>query len=579
MICKVADNIVSPLGFTTQENYLAVKSGYTSIQRYSQKWALPFPFMASLFSEVQENDFRKADFTRFEGLALASISRALAQTQLDLTKEKVLFILSSTKGNVGCLKDISSGKEEESTWENDYLEKDLSTSAKKIADYFGILSQPIVVCNACISGLSAIILSRRLLLSRAFDYAIVCGVDEQSDFIVSGFHSFMALSPEVCKPFDIERRGLNLGEAAATLILKYADEGEDNAWSLGKGRIFNDAYHISAPAKKGDGALLALQEVTEGIDKEGIAFINCHGTATMFNDQMEAKAIERADLQNLPVNAYKGYFGHTLAAAGVLEAILSMYSLDDKTILGTKGFEELGVSGGLHVVAHNEESHKNSFIKMLSGFGGCNAAMVFSKHQYGNEKQKPVKGTLISTHKVTITATEVSVDGKLLATIQQGKKLLDELYKQYVTDYPKYYKMDGLSQLGFIASELVLQAEGKERFIDTTNRGILLFNRASSVRSDMAYYSAIYDRFAFYPSPSTFIYTLPNIVMGEIAIRNRYYGETSFYILPAPNAEFQQTILQATFRDSSLKSILSGWINYIDDYHFETHLSIFEYKE
>lgn len=579
MICKIADNIVSPLGLTTHENYLVVKAGRTGIQRYSQRWSLPFPFMASLFSKEQETELKKDGFTRFESLALASIANALAQTKLNLASEKVLFILSSTKGNVSLLEDISSRDEKDNAPENACLQTDLSASARKIANYFGVQTQPIVVCNACISGLSAIILARRLLLSRAFDYAIVCGVDELSDFIVSGFHSFMALSPHACKPFDIERTGLNLGEAAATLVLKYIDEPVKGAWLLGKGSIFNDAYHISAPAKKGDGALLALQEATEGVNKEDVAFINCHGTATMFNDQMEAKAIERACLSTLPVNAYKGCFGHTLGAAGVLETVLSMHSLDNETVLATKGYEEIGVSGNLHVVNHNETTSKGSFIKMLSGFGGCNAAMIFSKNRYPKEVQKRAKGTVVATHEVRITTTQASVDGNILATNKQGKELLTELYKQRIDDYPRYYKMDGLSQLGFIASELLLQSEGKKRFMATANRGILLFNRSSSVSSDRRYYASIRNREAFYPTPSGFVYTLPNIVTGEIAIRNHYHGETSFYILSGPNAVLQQAILQATFRDSSLNSVLSGWLDYTDDTHFEAHLSIFEYKE
>ena len=137
--------------------------------------------------------------------------------------------------------------------------------------------------------------------------------------------------------------------------------------------------------------------------------------------------------------------------------------------------------------------------------------------------------------------------------------------------------MDGLCRLGFVASELLLQVEKTTNKLDNIfdrERAIMLFNRSSSISSDKRYLSSISDKDNYFPSPSVFVYTLPNIVTGEIAIRNNYHGETSFYILPRKDEEQMQTIIETAFVDKKTKSLLTGWVDYEDSGHFEADLSI-----
>ena len=566
MVYKIADNILSPLGATTAENYQAVKAGRSALARYDQRWSLPDKVLtASLFSQEQEQQFLISGLSRFESMVVTSVREALSQTTLDVSQPNVILIISTTKGDVELL---------EESPEADHLSP--ADSAQRIARELGFTTNPIVVCNACISGLSALILASRLLEDGQYDYAVVCGADSQSRFIVSGFLSLKALSPEPCRPFDMERMGLNLGEAAATMIL---GKGVGD-WTLGPGAIRNDATHISNPAKNGEGSCLALKTIVDDNDKESLAFINAHGTATIFNDQMESVAIERAGLADIPVNAYKGSYGHTMGAAGVLETILSMTALDDQTILATQGFEELGVSGRISLSASHQSTSKSAFVKMLSGFGGCNAALlcniegtVLLLHHDGDDVTK--EPSLCYTHRVRITPDSAEVDGRSLAIERTGKDLLKALYHHYVGDYPKYYKMDSLSRLGFVASELLLQAEeGRERFVTCDDRAVIFFNRSSSVCADRQYLETIADPENCFPSPSVFVYTLPNIVTGEIAIRNHYHGETSFYILPRRDDRLMQQVLHASCLDPVTQSILCGWLDYEDDAHFEADLRI-----
>ena len=574
MVYKIADNILSPLGATTAENYQAVKAGRSALARYDQRWSLPDKVLtASLFSQEQEQQFLISGLTRFESMVVTSVREALSQTTLDVSLPNTILIISTTKGDVELL---------ETSPEADHFSP--ADSAQRIARELGFTTDPIVVCNACISGLSALILASRLLEDGQYDHAVVCGADSQSRFIVSGFQSLKALSPEPCRPFDMERMGLNLGEAAATMILSNGS----GDWTIGHGAIRNDATHISNPAKNGEGSYLALKTVVDDTDKESLAFINAHGTATIFNDQMESVAIERAGLADIPVNAYKGCYGHTMGAAGVLETILSMAAIDDQTILATQGFEELGVSGHISLSASHQSTSKSAFVKMLSGFGGCNAALLFEEGGMRNEERDYLVGKKLkleyspssfllprsSSHSVLIRPDAVEVDGRHLPIDAFGKELLTALYRQYVGDYPKYYKMDPLSRLGFIASELLLQAEGAERFVACDDRAVIFFNHSSSVCADRQYIETIADPDNCFPSPSVFVYTLPNIVTGEIAIRNGYHGETSFYILPRQDDRLMQQILQASCLDSTTQSILCGWLDYEDDAHFVADLGI-----
>lgn len=569
MVYKVADNILSPLGATTAENYRAVKAGRSALARNDRRWLLPDEQLtASLFSKEQESQFLVDGLSRFESMAVTSVRQALSQTTLDVSQPDVVFILSTTKADVELL---TSG----STHQTVAVEESVQSpadSAVHIAKALGFTTEPIVVCNACTSGLSALILASRLLTIGAYEYAVVCGADSQSRFIVSGFQSLKALSPEMCRPFDMERMGLNLGEAAATMILGKGG----GAWTIGRGAVRNDASHISNPIKTGEGSYRALSAVVGDDRLSSYAFVNAHGTATIFNDQMESVAIQRAGLSTVPVNAYKGYYGHTMGAAGVLETILSMAALDDHTILGTRGFEELGVSGNVSLSAAHQSTDKRSFVKMLSGFGGCNAVQIFSRSEEEGvwSENTSLLELLATGHTVLILPDSVLVDGKEIDVEGKGKDLLTALYRQYVGDYPKFYKMDGLSRLGFMASELLLQAEGNDVAAEGDNRAVVLFNHSSSVSADRAYLDTIADPNNCFPSPSVFVYTLPNIVTGEIAIRHHYHGETSFYILPRRDEALMVSILRATFVDTATRSAVCGWLDYVDDQHFMADLQI-----
>ncbi len=370
----ISDNIVSPVGNTSAENFTALINGRSGITGHSLPSLSPVPFYASLLPDNFPAKIVAAPdkYTKFEALVIFSVTRALQEINIDLASADTILILSSTKGNISLL---------ETTADTDAI-KDaigLSSSAKKIARFFRLANTPLVVSNACISGLTALLTGKRLLETAQYKYAVVVGADLVSAFILSGFQSFQAISQQPCRPFDAARNGINLGEGAATIIL--SSEKKDSSIQLTGGAITNDANHISGPSRSGQELCMAINKALRQaqVQAADIGFISAHGTATVYNDEMEAKAFSLAGMETIPLNSLKGYYGHTLGAAGVMESVIAIHSLQEKKMVATRGFQETGVSTPVTVCKETMELDARHCLKTASGFGGCNAALVFSK--------------------------------------------------------------------------------------------------------------------------------------------------------------------------------------------------------
>jgi len=367
----VADNIISPLGKTIAENFSQLKNGVSGVKEHHSAMS-PVPFFASLF-DADEQLFQNSNYTKFEQLLIASIAGALHETDIDIKNKNTILIISSTKGNISLLEDETFGP--------DLTNRiSLSSSAKIVADYFGFQHTPVVVSNACISGVLGILTGMRLLRSGQYENAVIAGADVISKFILSGFQSFQALSPTRCKPFDQSHDGLNLGEGAGTVILSTNKKYADNVKVKG-GSISNDANHISGPSRTGQELAGAINNSLKdaSVSAADIDFISAHGTATVYNDEMEANAISIAGLSAVPLNSLKGYYGHTLGAAGLIESIISLQSLKQNYILPTIGFRESEDPGKINVSSVPLQIQADNFLKTASGFGGCNAAVIFGK--------------------------------------------------------------------------------------------------------------------------------------------------------------------------------------------------------
>jgi len=376
----VADNIVSPLGDTTTENFTRVSAGESGITQHADTSLSAAPFYAAMLSRQQLAGYvatgHLQGHTKFEQLIILSVKRALAQTNITLADKRTIFIVSTTKGNIELLEQQPSG----GTPPLEAMQ--LFNTAQQLGRYFNAANVPLVVSNACISGLLAILTGKRLIDAGLYDHAVITGADVVTQFVLSGFQSFQAVSNAPCRPFDAARNGVTLGEGAATVILTNdpAHVSSNERIVLGNGAVSNDANHISGPSRTGAELSTAMQLAMNGsgLAPHDIGFVSAHGTATLYNDEMEAKALHLAALQAVPVNSLKGNYGHTLGAAGLIEAIIGMACLRQRIVLPTLGFETLGVSMPVKVSGTLQQKEMRHFLKTVSGFGGCNAAMVFS---------------------------------------------------------------------------------------------------------------------------------------------------------------------------------------------------------
>jgi 3-oxoacyl-[acyl-carrier-protein] synthase-1 len=259
----------------------------------------------------------------------------------------------------------------------------------------------------------------------------------------------------------------------------------------------------------------------------------------------------------------KSFFGHTLGAAGVLESIISIKALEENIVLKSLNFNEQDFENKINIPKENHFSDKKYFIKMLSGFGGCNAALLFSDMRYATcdmrqaicDKQQSEIGNLFIKKHIKLSF--------------KNSAEITEFYRSLQIDYPKFFKMDGLSKLGFLASEMIFKGD-ENRFTPSENVAVICFNRSSSLDIDTQYQETIRDNENYFPSPSLFVYTLPNIVTGEIAIRNKFFGETSFYICKEFDAKQIVRIVKNAFGDKTTTAVLAAWIE-----HFEGKYEVF----
>ena len=371
-------NCVTPLGFDVESNWKALLEGKSGVALHKVIESHEAFFVSKIDSEKLEEEFDKLfdsaqsdtqNFTRLEKMFLLSLKPLVERHSIS---DETAFILSTTKGNISLLKN------ETTLPEGVYL----SNLAQKIAIFFGFKTKPIVVSNACVSGVMAISVAKNMIQAGKYKDAFVVAGDEISEFVISGFNSFQAIGSEPCKPYDKNRNGINLGEAtAAAYITSTPSENEKFKFKVLGDSAINDANHISGPSRTGDGLYASVQNAMKEakVSSEQIDFISAHGTATLYNDEMEAIAFNRMELQNVPLNSMKGYYGHCLGTSGLLESIISMESALSNTLIPSKNFEEMGVSQDLNIIKENHSAEIKYILKTASGFGGCNAAIVLEK--------------------------------------------------------------------------------------------------------------------------------------------------------------------------------------------------------
>lgn len=496
-------------------------------------------------------------YTRFESMMIEQIEGIITQSGISLNSKDVQIVLSTTKGNVELLADDCENISERAF---------IYYSAKVISEYFGCANSPIVVSNACISGVSAFVIAKELINSGKYKHIIVAGGDVLSEFITAGFASFKSISSKPCRPYDAERDGLNLGEAAAAVLLTTDVNYADNAYiELIGGAISNDANHISGPSKTGDGLFYAIRNAISeaGVSANDVGFVNTHGTATRYNDEMESKGVAWAKLSDKPLNSFKGYIGHTLGASGVVETILCIEQLKQGYIFGTMGFVSSDTPHVLSISAQQQTIAKKCCVKTASGFGGCNAAIVLSM------------GPRVQYTNIAKRESEIIAEYTLPQSDTPFAEFIRSEFKTFGESNMKFYKMSDMSKALYVAVENLLSQKGLED-IDPTRRAIILANKASSLDADIVHQQILNQRLPEGASPAAFVYTLANVAAGEMCIRHKIQGENTFFIEDKDSGfieEYSQRLIETNRADI----VIYGWCDYLNN-KWNVHVKLLKVK-
>jgi 3-oxoacyl-(acyl-carrier-protein) synthase len=316
--------------------------------------------------------------------ALAAGREALRSAGSAIDPSHIGLVLSTTKAELAALERLASSGDASDGAYNPF------SLARAVACDLGCSGPVLAVSNACASGLVAIAAAARVLLRGETETLLVIGVDVLAEFLLAGFSALAALSPRPCRPYDESRDGLSLGEGAGAILLTTAPAPPACALAYVAGwGVTNDANHITAPSRSGEGLVSAMSCALSmaGLAPGDIDCVNGHGTATLYNDLMEARALYELFGDDMPpILSMKGYFGHALGAAGVIEAALSIAAMREKTVPGCLGLGRQGVERTLNVSADGRRVERMAHVLSIKcGFSGINAAVVLSEEPPAND--------------------------------------------------------------------------------------------------------------------------------------------------------------------------------------------------
>lgn len=387
---------VSALGLSVRENLDALRNGVCGISMMppAVRTRLELPSGGVRASRAELIDALGLDnrliMTKTALMAALSASEAAADAGLrpDTPFRRTGLILGTSVGGM----DISGDFYEEYRIDHSSGDvramsvHDCGASTAFVAGYLGISGFSTTISTACSSAGNAIMLGARMIKAGLLDIAVVGGSDALSRFTMNGFNSLRIFSASACRPFDVSRDGLNLGEGAGFLVIESEksalERGAEPYCAVSGWANVNEAFHQTASSADGDGAFAAMTEAMRvaGAGRDDIDYINTHGTATLGNDLSEGMAIKRIFGPDVPAfGSFKGYTGHTLAASEGIEAVFCACSIRDGELWPSCGFTAVDPEIGIAPLTEHLSGVKiRNILSNSFGFGGNDSSLVFS---------------------------------------------------------------------------------------------------------------------------------------------------------------------------------------------------------
>lgn len=295
--------------------------------------------------------------------------------------DRVAVVLGTSTSSIGASEDAYRRLEPDGRYPAD-LRRPIVHTPHSLGDFvqhaLGLTGISVTVATACSSSAKVFGQAERLIRTGLVDAAVVGGVDTLCGSVLFGFNSLELVSPEPCRPFDVARRGINLGEASGFALLER--EASSGSWLLGYGES-SDAHHMSTPHPEGLGARRALQDALDRarLAPGDIDYINLHGTASQKNDEVEARVVAVTFPARTFASSTKGWTGHTLGAAGIVEAAISLIALEHGLLPGTLNSQSLDPVCGPQIRSENEERSSRRALSFSFGFGGSNCVLALGR--------------------------------------------------------------------------------------------------------------------------------------------------------------------------------------------------------
>ncbi len=362
-------------------------------------------------SGLRPNDFSSAPLAcwigRVDGLETAALPAALASWDcrnnrlawLGLNQDgfldrvhaararygasRVALLLGTSTASIGATEEAYRRLDADGGFPDDMLRAAIHTPhslAAFVAAALALEGPCLTVSTACSSSAKVFASAERMLRLGLIDAAVVGGVDTLCDSVLFGFNALELVSPGPCRPFDAARNGISIGEAAGFALLERIDAAPDATRLLGYGEA-SDAHHMSTPHPQGLGAELALNDALAraGLDPAQVGYINLHGTASQKNDEVEAALVGRAFPATTRASSTKGFTGHTLGAAGIVEATVALQAIEHDLVPGNLGVDTPDPICGAQFAWRNEQRHIDVALSNSFGFGGNNACLAFAR--------------------------------------------------------------------------------------------------------------------------------------------------------------------------------------------------------
>lgn len=384
--------IITSIGNGIEENLDSIrnlKSGISNLSLFNSKHKdIPVAEVKMSNAELAAKagiDPESGIYSRNTLLALNAVKQVVdIKNQSEKSSINLGLIMATTVGGMDLNEKYYKSLLQDDTFKDYILAFDSADFTEKIARLFGIRHHITTISTACSSSANAIMFATRLIQSRRIDRAIAGGSDALTKFTLNGFVALEILSPSGCRPFDQNRNGLTIGEGAAVLMLE-SEETADSKEIICEVKGFanvNEAFHQTASSADGYGAAMAMQKalLSSGLQPKDIQYINAHGTGTEINDLSEGRAIEKIFATDIPaVSSTKAFTGHTLGAAGAVEAAYAALAIREQIILPSLNCQQPMQELSFKPQTSIKRAEIKHVISNSFGFGGNNTSLVFSK--------------------------------------------------------------------------------------------------------------------------------------------------------------------------------------------------------